>query len=89
MSESSVRTRLMTGTEGLISPLWPAQLRGYGSEGISAVSSELGEWTTSDDQHMPVWSTICGWLSATVHALELMRNESMLSQLASAVTNNL
>ena len=88
MSESSVRTRLMTGTEGLTSPLWPAQLRGYGSEGISAVSSELGDWTTSDNQHIPVWSTICGWLSATVHALEF-KCESMLSQLASAVTNNL
>jgi len=32
--------------------------------------SELGHWTTSDDQHKPVWSTICGWLSANVHAQE-------------------
>ena len=29
-SELSVRTRLMTGTEGLTLPLWPAQRIGYG-----------------------------------------------------------
>jgi len=34
--------------------------------------SELGYRTTSDDQHNPVWSTTCGWLSANVHAQESM-----------------
>jgi len=40
----------------------------------------MGEWTTSDDQHKPVWSTICGWLSANVHAQELKYDGTLYSR---------